>query len=494
MTKKTKKKSDIKTKKENWLSSKPVLHIILKSLIIIIGFFIIIQYIDIKGFFNPDERNNHTKRKWDSYYEFTNKNNVDIVLVGNSHLYSGINPKNLSIALGCNAFILASPGTNIADSYYGLKEALTRTKAKLVIVETYGIKEFNPYELKGGPLSDQFKSFYARKDFLTKLTSTPFLFNADNYFYAWSNTIRNHDFIFKDTMQLTLNKKLIADEQKMNKANSKLYLGRFVRFQTGIESGVMDKYNSIGAPVNGKDYAYNSYTINYVNKIKSLCKEEGVELVFLTLPMYEKHISNYDEWEKKMSEIIGSYRWIDMQKSTGYKGFGPFAFENTYNENQHMTYSGSLLATYKLVEYLRDSLQVKLPKRSEDYEWHKMFYGEEGYFENYIPEMNDKNNTVICDNKILQNVTLKQVLHVDKNNKKANKIIAKINKKMLGNINYNETNLRLILNYEIEDKRNVAILNLVYDQFHSPKDEVIYMSMIMPIQKIDIVDGMLIKD
>ena len=122
---------------------------------------------------------------------------MDILLMGNSHLYSGINPKNLSNTLGCNAFILASPGTNIADSYYGLKEALKRTDAKLVVIETYCINNFNPYKLKEGSLSDQFKSFYSRRDFRTKLTSMPLLFNSDNYLFAWSNTLRNHDFFLK---------------------------------------------------------------------------------------------------------------------------------------------------------------------------------------------------------------------------------------------------------------------------------------------------------
>ena len=71
------------------------------------------------------------RKKWDSFYEFIGKNNVDVLLLGNSHLYSGINPKNLSAALGVNAFILASPGTNIADTYFGLKEALKKTKPNL---------------------------------------------------------------------------------------------------------------------------------------------------------------------------------------------------------------------------------------------------------------------------------------------------------------------------------------------------------------------------
>lgn len=478
-------------KSKTW-SNSPVSLIILKSSVIGIIFFFILYHIDTKGYFNPDESNNHTKKKWDTYYEFTEENNVDIVLVGNSHLYSGINPKNLSNALGCNAFILASPGTNIADSYYALKEALKRTKPRVVVVETYGIKNFEPHELKEEALSAQFKSFYARKDIPTKLISLPILFKPSNYFYAWSNTLRNHDFIFNDTTQLSLNKKLIEKQKKGLKKKNKLYLGRFVRFQTGIEDDVMNKYDSLGAPVKGTEYTYNYNTEKYVNKISSLCQEEDVELIFMTIPMYERHISDYTDWAEKLSELIGkkTYNWIDMQKSPGYDGFGPFSFENTYKSNQHMTYNGSLMATYKLADYIRDSLQLELPNRSGESEWKKLFYADEGYFENNNPVKTDKNNTLICSNKTLKNITLNSLLLIKKNQNK--QLIAKVDKKWFKNLKYEETKLRLALKIKINGQEQVANIDLIYDQFHRPKDEVIFTLMIRPLAVKEVLDGILL--
>ena len=118
----------------------------------------IVIYTDAKGYFEPDQSNNHTTRKWDSFYKFTEKDTVDVVLVGNSHCYAGVNPKNLSAALGANCFVLASPSTTIMDSYYCLKEALERTHPTVAIIETYGISNSVNHELKAGGLSEQFKS------------------------------------------------------------------------------------------------------------------------------------------------------------------------------------------------------------------------------------------------------------------------------------------------------------------------------------------------
>ena len=37
---------------------------------------------DKSGIFAPDQANFHEKRRWDSFYEFTKSNNVDVLLIG----------------------------------------------------------------------------------------------------------------------------------------------------------------------------------------------------------------------------------------------------------------------------------------------------------------------------------------------------------------------------------------------------------------------------
>ena len=467
-----------KVKKETILPSKPILSITLKSFLIIIIIGIAIFYLDYKGYFNPNETNNHTKRKWDAFYEFSNKNNVDVLLLGNSHLYSGINPKNLSATLGVNAFILASPGTNIADSYFGLKESLKKTNPKLVIIETYGINEFNPYELEEGALSDQFKSFYARKDFITKVTSTPLLFKSDNYFYAWSNTIRNHDFIFNDTTQLAKNRILINSKKKKN---TKLYLGRYVRFLSGIENDIIKKYDSVGAPVNGANYSYNEFTEKYVNKIIELCNNNNIELMFLTLPMYYKHIDKYTDWRDELATILKKYpnKWLNLQLPYDTTQFTPICFENTYSSNQHMTYNGSLIATYKLANFIKYDINVELPNRKNETKWKNIFYGQEGYFENNPVSVNDKKNILLCEDFPTNNVVLKEVSIINTEKGKNKIIIAKVAKKKN---DLSKCKLRLALSFVQNQQLEIANIDLQYDILHQTKDMFIFKTLIKPIE------------
>ena len=471
----------------------PLAEVTIKFTILAVIIGMAIMYADKKGFFNPDETNNHTLRKWDSFYELTSKQTtIDIMLFGNSHLYTGINPKNLSLALGVNAFIYASPGTSIADSYYCLKEAVKECKPKLVVMETFGMNDFNPYQLKGSHLSDQMKSFSARRDFETKICSTPCLFSVDNYFYAWSTTIRNHDYLFTNWKQLKKNRKI---RSKTPKKENKLYLGRYVRFRSGIAQEVLKRYKKEGAPVKGNEYTYSKYTEMYVEKIVEFCNKEGIELIFLTLPMYEKHISDYHIWQTELAKVLNRYpnKWLNLQKMPECKDFGVFAFENTYRKNQHMTYNGSLLATYKLADFVNDSINVKLPERQKDIEWHKMFYGSEGYFENYTPSKNDKNNYQICHNQKLKNTILKSCIVLSNTNKKTKKIIAKLDKKTLKNIDFQNTKLRVLLKFHNNGKELVAPLDLLYDRFHQPKNECLYSSRIKPVDVKGIVDGAIVR-
>ena len=387
----------------------------------------IIYLLDTKGIFNPDYSNDHTRRKWNAYYEFTKRQPVDVVLVGNSHLYTGLNPENLSTALGASCFILASPGTTMTDTYFALKEAIEVCKPKIAIVETFTLNDYESHKLKNGALSDQFKSFAARKNIGQKLMSTPVLFVSDNYLPAWSNTIRNHSFIFNDTAQINRNVKLIGIKEQPNQA---LYLGRYIRFTTGLEDSTLLKYDKPG--FGAHEYNQNLPSMEakmYLQKTIELCKNNNIKLVLLTLPMYYKHVHNYNPYKEDLVKAINnpSQFWLDFQQPYDTTAFGPECFENTVSGNQHMTYYGSRVAAYKLASFIRQKMPDVLPDRTKEMAWKQLFYACDGYFENYSPE-NDGVSKVFIQNSTIQNGFFVNELSVVPS-QGAKKIILKIDKK-----------------------------------------------------------------
>lgn len=349
----------------------------------------VIISVDQSGMFNPDMTSFHEKLQWDSFYDFTRSNDVDVLLVGNSHLYTGINPNHLSCALGANCFILASPGTTITDSYYALKEGLTKCDPKVVVVETYGISSTRVRDLTGGDLTSQFRSFSSRKNILKKLVSTPVLFSPDNYLSAWSSSVRGHDMIFRDPDQIKKN----LDGKNVPAKKKDLELGRFTRFITGISDATDKEYDEKGAVVDGNDFKVNRENFDSVRKIQRLCDRKGIRVVFLTLPMYHKHVENYSTWHTIISRVIGlGYDYLDLQQPYDHEVFTKECFEDTRNANQHMTAQGALMADYKLASFLVDKIQVDLPHRYQSEDWHRLFYGENGYLENYPLDPNDNRN------------------------------------------------------------------------------------------------------
>ena len=367
-----------------------------------------VYFTDQKGWFAPNNINNHTQRKWDAYYEFTKKNEVDVVLVGNSHLYTGVNPENLSCALGANCFILAAPGTALTDAYYCLKEAIAVCKPKIAVIETYCINDYRTRAFTDSKLSDQLQSFHARKKIPQKLLSTPLLFTSDHYLAAWSNTIRNHSFILTDRGQIVKNIK----ERKTRK-EQKLYLGRFITSSTGMNDTTLLKYDTPGAAsiVDGNKYGTSGEARRYIRKIMTLCRENNVEPVFLTIPMYHRHVKDYDVWKSRLAEELSPYSpvWLDLQSPYDYGAFTPACFENSVRSNQHLSYQGSLVATYKLAHFIRENFPDLLADRSADAQWNNLFYGEDGYFENYSPRANDTTVNILFGNLDFSGLVIKEI-------------------------------------------------------------------------------------
>jgi hypothetical protein len=467
---------------------RPILLIAIKFFAVCLVVAIGIYISDSKGIFDPNNKNNHTLKKWDAFYDFTKDHNVDVLLVGSSHLYTGINPKNLSSRLGVNSFILASPGTHIGDTYFALKEALEITKPTHIIVETYGINEFDPYTLKKGALSDQFKSFSARKNFWIKLMSTPKLFTSKNYGYAWSNTLRNHDYLLTNYEQIEKN----TDKRSRfsRKREVELYLGRFVRFTKGLTDSVLNIYKEKGARVEGKEYVWNDYTEKYVNEIVELCNEKDIELIFLTLPMYKDHISNYSIWEIELKKLLAKTKkpWLNLQTSNYHNMFGPESFENTYSSNQHMTYNGSLLATHELADFIEKNSGESLSNRSEDSDWINLFYGEEGFFEHHSPNEKDSKHQILAENVQLQNIRVKEIDFVT--NKKNKSLIVKVDKSQLSVVeDVSKCQLNLNLKVEMKGKQQNSTIPLIYDRFHTNPDFYIFKRTLKPVKILQLNGG-----
>lgn len=471
---------------ETRVESKTLEMFLKKSAVFLFFIFTVIILIDAKGIFDSSEINYHSKRAWDEFYTFTEDKEIDVLLIGNSHVYTGINPQSLSTSLGVNSFILSAPGTHLGDVYFSFKEALSRVKPKVVIVETYSINDFYPYNLKGSALSDQFKSFASRKNIGIKLLSTPMLFSLENYVYAWSSLIRNHSFIFTDPAQLDLN--LEKKKVKIPLPGEDYKLGKYIRFVNGLEPGNLKKYDEFGAPVKGEEYIFTKYTEKYLEKIKKLASENNIKLVFLTLPMYKKHIENYSGWKSKLNTIIegNSYPWLDLQDRYDEFKFDETSFENTYEGNQHMTYSGSIAASYALASFIRNDLKITLPQRFSENKWLEVFYGKDSYFENCPVLNNDASGKSLANYVKFSSIPVKEIIAYKRFGN--NVILVKIDK--------SEFDLSVLANKKLMITANALVngvgglynFEIFNDPFWNPLDHHLFSHFSKNLEVVEVLD------
>lgn len=71
-----------------------------------------------------------------SFYD-VGRDELDVLFLGSSHLYYGVQPNELWKEYGITSYVLGSPDQTTASSYYLLKEALKYQSPKVVAMESY---------------------------------------------------------------------------------------------------------------------------------------------------------------------------------------------------------------------------------------------------------------------------------------------------------------------------------------------------------------------
>ena len=439
---------------------------LIKIVVIIIVVLGTIYYLDASKLFSFDA--DHVEKRWNGIYKFTGENEIDLLILGNSKTYCGINPKTMSSRLGLNTFVLATPNGSLTQCYYNLREALTICKPKMVAVEVTTLNSSTMADKEGSGKSFLYKDFDARRNIYEKVITTPQWFDIEEYAFAWSTSIRNHNFLFTNTEQIKKNK------EKEEIINNKLYLGRYVRFTSGIEDSILNKYKSDGPSVSGDSLTISDEQLNSLQLLIDLLEANNIRPVFFTIPVYKEHITNYNTRYEILFNLIEKeygYELFDFQQFYQEDMLTANCFENTYG-NQHMTYLGSLIVTYSLSDSIQNSNNSnELPNRKDDQLWHNIFYGEESYF--YNNPMILGNKVLFVQNEIItENCTIKEVGIVQE--EKVQIIMAKIAKSSILENEKEDLEVQIIVDAQIKGKPKRIQVNLPFNKYHKPEENYIY--------------------
>ena len=251
----------------------------------------------------------------------------DVVFIGDCEVYECFTPPTLWQEYGITSYVRGSAQQLIWQSYYLLEETLKRETPKAVVFNVLSIKygepqseAYNRMTLDGMKWSSSkidaiHASMTEEEDFLS------YVFPLLRFHSRWSD-------LGAEDWQYLFHRDRVSHNG---------YL-----MQTAVSSKTSDRE---GRPL--ADYTLPEVGFEYLEKMRALCEEKGVEFILIKAPTNNWKYYWYDEWEE---QIVA---WAN-EKNVDYYNFIPLDGEigidwstDTYDAGVHLNvYGAEKLTSY----------------------------------------------------------------------------------------------------------------------------------------------------
>ena len=250
----------------------------------------------IVAFFCKDDANSYARVLFHEFYE---QEKIDYLICGASHVSHGVEANRASDSFGKAVFNIGTPSQQIDGTLAILRQAVKSYRIEKVFLELdFAIATDRPVSERNG-----FKAEYIVAGGLKdKAIKADYLLHCSRPIYYLNSFLP----IGKDKM-MTLNPK------KVGKKLRSLLNGDYFKYQYGDEDS---EYAGKGCVLDVGEIADGTFSNYYregmidlsgisddwkntVDKIIALCRENGIELIFYSMPgsdFYLNERGNYDEY------------------------------------------------------------------------------------------------------------------------------------------------------------------------------------------------------
>ena len=332
----------------------------MKSIVIKIVLFLIVissLLLTIDSYFL--DSTNASVNSFNSLYE-ADKNSVDIVFIGNSHLSKGINTNIIDAKCNVNSLKVHAGGIQIAQIYYNLLEILKYQSPKVVGLELFPLvhsdnisnKLFNS---KNKMLSKGMKGEYFKRFGIPKYKEIK-LIDPKNNWYHMFNFFRFHEnWTNLESVSKSLQNRFSVSAKELNYNHNKILWHLNSSSIEGYKKRMFIK----------KDIYFSEAEKIYLKKFIVLSDEYNFDLLLFTIPVYEEYYNkvkdSIDNTSLKIYNYAKEYKEIkfyDINKELGGLS-ATYIMGEKVSENQHLNYKGMIKTSNLLADFINKEYNLK---------------------------------------------------------------------------------------------------------------------------------------
>ena len=289
------------------------------------------------------------------FYEL-DKNTVDVMMVGDSHIYHSFISQLIYNQSGITSAIMATSNQSIINSYWAIKHALNRQKPKVIIMDTHSIE-------------DTLRKADDYLHFTSGILALPD-FCIDKYYcykdlkeagYGLSDSLTVYDVVgllqFRNDYDREFNIEELINLIVCPEKEFKTF-----GYYPSTEIMELEALN-VGGTYDVVDFE-DTITYIYLNKILELCKQNDMELL-LTRNLYNSTSANLKTYES-------IFKWADANDVKYIDYFElieqlDFNTKTDFCNSTHLNYSGAKKASNYLINFLKNNYNLEDHRNDKKY-------------------------------------------------------------------------------------------------------------------------------
>ncbi len=245
--------------------------------------------------------------------------NHDVVFVGDCELYENISTVTLWRDYGINSYIRGSAQQLIWQSYYLMEDTLRYEKPQVFVFNVLSLKydtpqkeTYNRMTLDGMRWSRS-KADAIRASMLPEENFADYVFPILRYHSRWQELEQDDvDYLFR--------------------RDKVTHSGYYMRVDVRPAENIPDP-RPLG------DYAFGENAWSYLEKMRILCEENGIQLILVKAPSLMPYW--YEEWEEQVEEYADAHNLPYYNFLENPEDYGLDYATDTYDAGLHLNLAGA---------------------------------------------------------------------------------------------------------------------------------------------------------